>query len=302
MQVNGYDNRIVGVYTSQSQLDLDKDKLKTLGFTDIEIDTLEYIVFNGGKVTNQSLIKYGATYEQAKRLKYMYDICVGKVIIDSVEDLCKHLKRMSGSRRKIGITDFPVSRVNRVPRKCVVAGIKDSTFSIYNSSNYGNNKDKAYDVTNVTTTRIHIVTNKKPVLKYKQPKQIEGIIEILNVREDKKVEVAINKKYAKLLNRFVIVAGLRKPEMHNGLIEIISIEGTKIYVYAQSIGSTDRSLSSTTTRVYAYGYYEQEIDTKLKQVSSWVYKNVCGVYASIESANQDFRILDIEYDEDIEIE
>lgn len=303
--VNSNVNVSNGIYTAQNQFDFDEKRLKSLGFNDTEIQTLSYIIMNGGKVTLGSLNKYGLPYEESKRLKYMYDICIGKVIIDSVDDLCKHLRKMYGNRRRIGIGDLAVSKISKVPRKAVIAGIVDSTFGIYNSKQY-EGTDKMYDVINVTNTRIHILTNRKPILKYKQPKSIEGVIEILSIKDDGKLEVAINKRYIKLVNRFMIVASLRKPEYHNGLIEIVCIEGTKVYVYAQSMGTKENvSYSMGTQRVYAYGFFPSEINNKLKSVGSEIYKQICGVYAVVEPANQDFRVLTIEEneeDDDIEIE
>lgn len=300
-----YGNTAMGVYSPQNQFDLDPIKLQSLGFTQEEIQTLQNIVYCGGKTSIQALTQYGLSYEQAKRLRYMYDVCIGKVMIESTDDLCKHLKKMFGGSRKIGIQDLAVSKVKAVPRKAVVAGISDRTFGIYNSSQYPV-MERMYDVVDVTTTRIHVETDRKPVLKYKQDKFIDGVVEIKEVKQNGKLTVAFDKKYCKLLNRFIVVASLRRPEYHLGLLEIICIEGTKVYVYAQTIGVKDTvSYNMSTQRVYAYGFYPNEIQGKLKAVGAGLYKQLCGVYANSIPANQDFRMLTIEEEkdeDDIELE
>lgn len=301
----GNNNSGMGVYTNQSQFELDPVQLASLGFSNEEVQTLQYIVANGGKTSLQALTQYGMSYEQAKKLRYMYDICIGKVIIESTNDLCKHLKKMFGGSRKISVADLAVSKVKTVPRKAVVAGITDSTFKIYNSAQYKIN-EKLYDVENVTTTRIQVITNRKPVLKYKQDKFIPDVVEILDLKKDGNVVVSFNKKYAKLLNRFVIVASLRRPQFYHGLIEIICIEGTKVYVYAKTIGVGESvNYNMGTERVYAYGYFPGEIGVKIKATATDMYKRLCGVYAEVIPGNQEFNIMPIEEDkddDDIEIE
>lgn len=286
----------VGVYTPNSQLDIDHEMLRSIGFTDEEIATLEYIISNGGNISKPALLSYGLPYELADKIKYMYDIVTGKVTIESTDDLVKHLRKMFGNHRRIGITDLALSKIRKVPRKAVIAGIKDETFSIYNSNKY-KPEERMYDVINITNDRIFIETARKPVLKYGQSKKIDGVIEIIELKPDKKVVVAVNKKYARLCNRFVIVASLRRPEFHHGLIEIICIEGTRVYVFAQSIGNKETIRYSSTQRVYDYGYLPNEIQPKLIKVASELYPMICGVYAVTYPANSDYRIL-LEEEED----
>lgn len=299
-----YNDLAMGVYTQQNQFDLDHQKLTMLGFNSGEIQTLELIVNNGGKVSTNALTMYGLSYDQARRLRYMYDICIGKVVIESTEDLCKHLRKMFGGHRRIGIQDLAVSKINKVPRKAVVAGIKDETFCIYNSANYPI-LERLYDVVNVTPTRITIETDRKPVLKFKQPKYVEGVVEIKEAKPNGKALVAFDKKYCKLCNRYIIVAGLRRPEYHLGMVEIICIEGTKVYVYASNMGTKESvSYSMMTQRVYDYGVFPNQIGNKLKAAASELYKQLCGVYAEIIQSNQDYSIIPFEdlEEDDIEIE
>lgn len=288
----------VGVYTPNSQLDINHEMLRSIGFTDEEIATFEYIISNGGNISKPALLSYGLPYELANKIKYMYDIVTGKITIESTDDLVRHLRKMFGNHRRIGITDLALSKIRKVPRKAVIAGIKDETFSIYNSNNY-KPEERMYDVVNITNDRIFIETTRKPVLKYGQSKKIDGVIEIIELKPDKKVVVAVNKKYARLCNRFVIVASLRRPQFYHGLIEIICIEGTRVYVFAQSIGNKETIRYSSTQRVYDYGYLPNEIQPKLIKVASELYPMICGVYAVIYPANSDYKII-IEEEEDDE--
>ena len=293
-----------GLYGNMQQFDFDTVKLASLGFSEQEINNLQYIITNGGKVTTNALMQYGYNYEQAKRLRYMYDICMGKVQIEDKNSLIKHLRKMNCHMPKIGIQNLKVSTVNKVPRKAVVAGIKDPTYCIYNSGNYPIN-DRMYDVVDVTNSYIHVKTPRKPVLKYGQAKSIDGVLKIIDV--DKNVTIAFDKKYCKLCNRFIVLASLRRPEFHLGMIEMICIEGTRVYVYAQNMGSRESaSYSMGTQRVYDYGFYPSDIQSKLRRVGLELYKSLNGVYSEIIPANQEFRILTIEEsvdkEDDIDIE
>lgn len=284
----------MGVYTAQSQFDFDPIMLKSLGFNALEIQTVQYIVMNEGKVTLNSMTqRYGIPYEQAQKLKYMFDICTGKVIISSEEDLSRHLRKMFGKHRRIGIQDLSLSRISEIPRTAMISGIpKASPFSIWNSQNYAK-KDRMYKVLDVTATNIIIETNRKPVLKFREPKSVDGLAEIRSEPDKSgKITVAINRKYIRLCNRFVIVGSMRRPEFHNGMVEIICIEGTKVYVFADTIASKKYSRYGTTTqRVYDYGYYPSEIQTKLLACAGGIYKKLCGVYAQPVAANRDFQII-----------
>lgn len=301
-----FSNTGMGVYTAYNQFDLDPVKLQSLGFNQNEIDTLYYIMANGGKVTTQALTSYGISYEDARKLRYMFDICTGKVVIDSPDDLAKHMKKMFGHIRRLGIQDLAISKISSVPRTALVAGIPRGPFDIWNSSKYPP-LERMYTVVDVSGGKITIETDRKPVLKFKQDKFIDGVLEIKELTKDGKVRVAIDKKYCRLCNRFIIVASLRRPEFHHGMVEMICIEGTRVYVYAKDLGTKDQvRYNMGTQRVYAYGFYPNEIQSKLMLCATNMYKELCGVYATTYPANQDFLILTPEKDEDdtdeIEIE
>lgn len=281
----------MGVYTAANQFDMNPVMMQSLGFTQEEVNLLQFIVLNGGTITAASIANYGIPYEYAKKLKYMYDIATGRVRIETSDDLPKHLKKMFNSHRTIGIQDLALSKVKSVPRKALIAGIPEGPFALFNSINY-EPLQRMYDVVDVSSSRITVRTSRKPVLKYKQDRFIEGILEIKEVNQDGTIDIAIDKKYCKLCNRFIIVATLRRPEYHMGLIEIIAIEGTKVYVYAKNMGTSDTiNYNGGTQRVYEFGYFASEINIKLKICATELYRQLCGVYAIEVPANQDFKIL-----------
>lgn len=283
----------MGVYTPETQFNLDPVMLQSLGFTPDEIQALEFIVMNEGKATTNTMVQYyGIPYEQAQKLRYMYDICTGKVIINSEDDLSKHLRKMFGKHRRIGIADLATSSIGEVPRTALVAGIPaDTPFAIWNSKQYPI-MERMYSVVDVSGQNVIIETTRKPVLKYKESKSIEGILEIKELKKDGKVVVAINRQYCRLCNRFVIVASLRRPEFHHGLVEIICMEGTKVYVFADTMAAKKYSrYGNNTQRVYDYGFYPFEIQSKLMASASKVYQSLCGVYAMPYAANSDFIII-----------
>lgn len=302
-----FDNGGMGVYTAGNQFDLDPVMLQSLGFTPDEIQVLSYIVMNEGKASVSTMTQYyGIEYEQAKKLKYMYDICTGRIIINSEDDLSKHLRKMFGKHRRIGMENLATSRVADIPRTALVAGIpEDTPFAIWNSKKWPA-LERMYTVDNVSGENITIETNRIPKLKFGQDKFIDGILEIKEGPKDGKLKVAINKKYCRLCNRFVIVASFRRPEFHNGMVEIICIEGTKIYVFADTLSGKKYSRYGThTQRVYDFGYYPSEIQSKLMACASKVYQGLCGVYANVIPANTNFVILTPEEEEpedEIEVE
>lgn len=287
----------MGVYTAYTQFDFDPVKLQLLGFNQMEIDTLHYIIINGGKVTNQALTSYGLTYEQARKIRYMYDICTGKVIIDdpsmsdTLDDLAKHAKKMFGHVRRLSIHDLATTKVNKVPRTALIAGIPDGPFSIWNSKNYPP-LDRMYTVVDVSGRKITIETDRIPTLKFKQDKFIDGILEIKDGPRNGKLTVSIDKDYCKLCNRFIIVASLRRPEFHLGMVEMVCIEGSKLYVFAKDMGTAvNVGYRMNTQRVYAYGFYPNEIQSKLMTCATEIYNNLLGIYARVIPANQDFMLI-----------
>lgn len=266
-------------------------RLLELKFTAQEIQFLKMFISNWGQVTAAKAVKIcNLPPEQAKKLKYMYDICTGNVVIESPEDISKHFRRMFGAHRRIGIQDLAVSKIQKVPRKAVVGGIPNGPFSIYNSSRYSAN-ERMYNVIDVTGTNIIIRTDRKPILKYGQAKKIDGVLEIREVNKDGTVDIAFNKNHARLCNRFIVVASLRRPEFHHGMVEMIAIEGTKVYVFNQTMGDGEMpNYKNGTQRVYDFGFTKEELCTKLMHVSKNMFTYIKGVWSCVEKPNSDFTM------------
>lgn len=282
------------------QFDFDPVMLRALGFSDQEMQILSCIVQDGSKVTVNNMVNYyGIPYEQAHKIKYMYDICSGKVVINSDEDLSKHLRKLFGKHQRIGMQDLAVSRVGEIPRTALVAGIpKDSPFAIWNSKQY-DPLNRMYRVVDVGSNSILIETNRIPRLKYKQDKFIDGVLTIKEGPTNGKLLVSINRKYCRLCNRFVIVASLRRPEFHLGMIEIICVEGTKVYVFADMLAAKSYSrYGNATQRIYDYGFYPFEIQDKLTRAAQSVYRKLCGVHVNRIKGNMDFVVLEEEKKEE----
>jgi hypothetical protein len=264
------------------------DELVRLGFNNTEINELLKVYNNMGKFTPSALQSYGYTYEQAKRLAYMYNVCTGKVTIDSKQDAIKHLKRTFGANYKISMQDLPVSSITNVPRVAVVGNIKESPYDIWNSSNY-KGTEGIYKVIDVSSTRITVETSIKPRLEYGKPKEIPGVLEIKGVKNNGTAVVAFDKNYCRLCNRFIIVASLRNPEFHCGKYEIICCEGSKVYVYATNMGTKENThYNGNTQRVYQYGLFSKDIKGKLSSVAKALYKHFEGVSAEYNEATQEF--------------
>ena len=281
----------VGLYTPQSQFVMSQEQLQKLGFSLDEINVIQSMILYNQKVTINELQKMGFEYEVAKKLKYLNDIATGVINIESKDDLSKHLRKMFGQHRRIGIQDLALSKIKDVPRYAVIAGIKDQAYKVLNSNNYTGN-DMIYKVTKLTS-RVTIETDKTLVLKYGYPKKIDNVLELIGKSTNGNTIVAVDSKYCKLCNRYIIVASLKRPEFHIGMYEIVCIEGTKVYVYVQNMGTKPNvSYNGGTSRIYDYGYNKLDIPAKLVKVAHEIYKGVCGFYAERYEANSDFILID----------
>ena len=279
-------------FMNNGYFDFDPVKLVSLGFSQEEINCLNSLIVNGCKINNQTLQQLGLTYEQMQRIKYMYNICCSKVSIDTKEELIKHLKKMNNHAYKIGIHDLPVSKISNIPRVAIVAGIKQEPYTIWNSNQY-KGKEMLYLVQDVSSTKITVETKRKPQLKYKADMEIPDVLEIKGVRTNGNAVVSFYKNYCRLCNRFIVVATLRRPEFHHGMYEIICSEGTKVYVYARTMGIRDGvKYNMGTERVYSYGFFSSEIKDRLHSVAQGIYRTLHGVNVEFEAENQEFHTLD----------
>lgn len=284
-------------------MSISNDKLVGLGFLNREIEIVTDLRARDIPVTSQRLANMGFNPVQCKRLKYLKDILDGAVDVDSKEGLIKHLKKINPTARRLRIEDFAVSKVDKVPRYAIVGGIKDPCYSVINSKNYKEAKDKYYHVRAVNS-RITISTDKKIVLKNGYAKKLEGQLELLGKEKGTgRILFAMDRKCCKLCNRYVIMASLRRPEFHLGLYEIITRDGTLVYVYARDIGvKPNLNYQGGNSRVYDYGYKKEDIASKLNTVSKWLYRGLKGVKVYKVGANAEFREIESDYKKDVEIE
>lgn len=286
-----YNQEACGVYTPGTQFNIDINKLKELGFNQQDIQTMQYVVRCRGRVTVADLQNNGIEYERACRIKYMFDIVSGRVNIESEDDLARHFRKLFGKHRRIGITDLAISKVTKVPRWALVGGIRDEVYQCLNSENLPPEK-RLYLVEKVGQ-KITVSTKNNLVIPYKYPMKINGVLEVLGKqKETGKVFIAFDRNHCRLCNRYIIVASLRAPEVHHGMIEIICVEGTRLYVYAKTLGVKENvSYSGGTARVYDYGIKANEIQSRVRAVAEGIYQKLLGVYAKQVPANQDFKLL-----------
>ena len=261
-------------------------------FSQAEIQQFNYVMQNGGKFTTSALCSYGYSYEQAKRLAYMYKVYSGQVSLDSEEGMIRHLKTMHRKDYKISISDFPLSKISTVPQLAVVSGITQPPYTIWNSSN---RKGLAalYNVVDTKGRAITVETKIKPVLKYNAPKELPGQLKILGVKSNGLAVISFNKGICRLCNRYIIVASLRNPEFHLGKYTMLAFEGSKIYVYATNMGTGDKvKYREGTQRVYAFGIDTRAINGKLNNVAMSLYQHFGAVQMNFEVANTGFEIIE----------
>jgi hypothetical protein len=314
---------VVSMGISLYEIDANRNRLLHLGFRMEELEVLKSVLMNYGKVTSSVLSSLEFTYKDAKRLQYLHDIITGKIMIDNgnAEAVSKHYKRMYGDTNRIGIGHLPLSKFSTVPRLAVIAGIPDSNYSIYNSSN---DKEgvRMYPVIGFSDKKILIQTRRKPVLPYGSEKklyyiknkengktyyteesnkisrqlkesgkaEIGTVLEIKKLTEDKKVVVAVDKKYTRMVNRYLIVASFREPEFHLGLCKIIAFEGTKIYVYGEVMKESENvQYNRATQRVYDFGFEKGQIQEKLERTAKELYTYLKGVYYEFLPATMEYE-------------
>lgn len=305
------------------EIDTNKEILLSLGFRVEELEVLKNVLVNYGKVTSSVLSTLGFSYKDAKRLQYLHDIVIGKITIDTgdADVVSKHFKRMHGESNRIGIQHLPLSKLNKVTRLAVIAGIPDGSYSIYNSEN-GKGEVRMYPVIGLSDKKVIIQTRRKPVLAYGSEKklyyiknkengktyyteennkisrqlkesgkaEIGTVLEIKKLTENKKVVVAIDKRYTRMVNRYLIVASFREPEMHLGLYKLVAFEGTKIFVYGETMKESENvQYNRGTQRVYDFGFDKGQIQAKLEKTAKELYTYVKGVYYEFLPATTDYQ-------------
>lgn len=327
MDMGGSTNMGYG-YTSYSPSNVDYNVLVKLGFKGEEIDLVNQVASQFGKVTTDRVSKLTGNSLVASKINYLYNVICCKdshralesinmlrksnMICDSTDEmtinaminLAAHYKKMyssmSGGNRAIFNKTLPRPKLGEVPKKAIVGGIKDEIFMIYNSNRYLV-KDRLYDVVSYNDMNTLIKTNRLPVLKNGMQAKVEGVAEIKKVVEKKNAEgtigskeavIAINNKYTRICNRYVIAASTHRPNIHCGMMAIICLDGTVLYVYAIELRGADRvnggvdqftgqankyKENSRNRVIYDYGYRACDIEQKIEAVSRFLYKGVRGL-------------------------
>lgn len=267
-------------------------RFQQIGFSQAEITEFLRMLCVNAAFTIGRLQTYGYSFNQASRLKYMFDIYSGKIQIETQDELSRHLRKMSGGSYKISMQDFPKSKITDIPRVAVIANITQPPYDIWNSKNY-KGREAVYKVVDVNGQKITIETSRKPQFQNKPAKSKQEIFEIKGVRTNGNVVVAFNRKYCKLCNRFVVICSLRNPEFHLGKYEMICFEGTKFYVYAISIGTKETvRINSENYRIYDCGLPPNDIEGKLKNVAQQMYNQLKCVAVRYCESNSTFSVVD----------
>lgn len=280
-------------YNEFTPVNIDVNRLLQLGFTTQTIQQLQYVYYNGGKITPAALQQYGYSFEEAKKIAYAYAICVGRVQINTKEEIMHHLKKMFGSAYKISMQDLAISKVTAIPKVAVVSNIDKEPYTIWNSRNY-RGKEALYKVIDSTPSCVTIETPRKPVIRYGMNKIIPEMLEIKGVRINGNAVVKLHKDYCHLCNRFAVIASLRNPEFHLGKYELLCFEGTRIYVFATNIGTKEHiRYSMGNQRVYDYGIFPQEIKPKLDKVTKILYTHLKGVGVQYHNPTTDYHVVTV---------
>ena len=302
--------------------DYTRNQLMALGFTLDEMNVYDTILYECGKVTSQLMARYGIPYNEVQRIKYMTDIIMGKYVINTEDALIQHLKKMHLTNKKTGIYDLINSKNFNMKRKCLIAGMPAGTpFVLYNSGK----EKKTHTVVNVTSSNIEFVSDIIPKLPYGDSKKLVRLMDRRNNKikyyrtveeipsmykendldydikvvaeleetDGKYIKVRMHRDYARMCGRYMIVASLRVPDNHLGMIKIITLDGARAYVYAKQTGWNEKAkYSAAKERIYDYGFDVNDIRGKLMQWGSQLYTKLMGVYADFEPATVAFEHLE----------
>ncbi|WP_099467403.1 hypothetical protein [Konateibacter massiliensis] len=227
----------------------------------------------------------------ARQLMYMYEICSGKISVETKEEIIKHFKKLTNGATKVGIQSLAVSSIKEVPRLAIIGGIKQEPFNQWNSKRY-KGLGKFYKVVSVGSKKVTIETKRKPQLKWEQAKEVPKVLKIIELKKSGKIRVEFNRDYCRLCNRFIIVAALKRPEFHHGLYEIIAYEGTKVFVYATTLQATHLiKYNMSSQRVYDFGVVVSDINKKLTQTAIKIYDYLGAVAVYKEDGTQEYHIM-----------
>ena len=267
--------------------------LGSMGYSEKEARKISNALFQCSKCTSAVLQKYyGYNALQAKRIEYMFKIYTGKISIETNDQLIKHFKTMTNNAHKLTVADLAVSKVTSVPRFAVIQNIDIEPYTIWNSENY-KGVQRLYKVYETRGQSVTVETKRSPRLDYGASKEIPGVLKIHGKTFDGNVRVTFDKKYCRLVNRFIIIASLKNPEKHCGKYDIITSDGNRVYVYATNMGTKETpKYQMSNQRVYAYGIFGKQIPSKLKSVAEEMYRYTGGYSYKLCKPTVEYHTLD----------
>ena len=280
------------------------EKLAVLGFTQPEVNIAMTIARNeNGTIPSVAKVQryFNLDNKQAERVRYLYTIIIGKVIINidnikTMEDLkgiAHHFRKINGSNlRQISISDLKSSNIAEVPRLAIVLGIEDNVYGVLNSKS-SKDKHRYFSVIRIGQTNIEVRTTKQLVLKYRNDKryELEGVVRVLGKDTKGRTLLSINKDYCRLCNRYVIVASLRMPREHLGAVALISKGGDIIYVYAKTIYGNRTMAKTPTERVYDFGILGGEIKPRIMRVAKEAFRKFSCAYSKYFPPVEDYSMM-----------
>ena len=295
---------------------VDNNMLYKLGFSNEDINALNIIIGTKGKMSTSDLSHHGFTYQEIKRLQYLYAIVIGKIVVDvnDFDDISKHFYKLNANKGRVNINNLPLSNVGEVPSLAVIEGLPKGRYEIYNYSY--KKKGLIHVVSKIGKDTITIRTPIKPVLPYgsekhlyyykdvdsnkiqytevrnefskfnKEGKKIDiGIaVKVMKLSDDKKmVDISINKRYVRLVKPYIIICSFTRPKSHLGIYKMVLAEGSKLFIYAVYCEGNGRLINNSTKRVYYWGYKKKQLPVVLKKIAESLYSNLGGVFVEFEA-------------------
>jgi hypothetical protein len=297
MRDEGFDGPAPGLYMPNgvdygSPPDFDVRKLTGLGFSYSEIRECENLFQRGAKFSTAFLQQVcGYDYSTSVRLKYLYDIAQGKIEIETDDELCRHLKKLFGNRRRASIADIPPSAVTEVPKLCLIGNVVDELFYVYNSAFYSPD-ERFYKVVKSTNSKTVIRTSRKPEIKFRGATDSAGVASILCTNADGTVDVQFESLYVRLCNRYIVIVSAKRPEFHLGCYELIVVDGSRFYVFARVLpAKSDLKYKAAQERVLDSGVFPDEIKARITKCALWVHKRLSGVKAAYIEPTSVFELM-----------
>jgi hypothetical protein len=267
-------------------IDVTLSQLLFLGFTPQEVQIFNNFL-NSNINLNINRLEYHKVYGVTQaRVLYLKKLQTQGLLdpdnLKSFSFLEKHFKRMSGDTN-LGVLHLPSAGSVAVYQRATVAGITDTYFRLLNS---GKGVPRIYKVVTASPSKVVIQVDRQVGLKvpkgYLAPKnKLTKIPNVLEVQDYYSLEqsqefftrIAINSKYARVINQYVILAGTREPQGHLGCVKSVTSMGKILYVYAKPIYTAGKLGNTTNERVYALDYNLSKIPRHINRVMELIISN-----------------------------